>query len=624
MYLDDERLCGIAVSVLSVHAFSPDFAKPYPMKNEAEAIAHLILNGFNRHFRLFRKITAGAKERFENADWKGVQKASSDRITYYEQRVREVIDHLRADRGLKELDETLWQEVKRDYVDLLMFHPQAELAETFYNSVFCNLFDRKYFNNDNIFVETTLVDSIPVPKESVYTSYFPGVEGLRKSIKKILSSFGFSLPFVDMDRDILMIVKAFSRQSDQANHKLHHVRFDILKSAFYRNKAAYIVGRVVTRTGVQPFIIPILHHEGCGLYMDTLITDANQMTVIFGTSRAYFMVETQAPSALVYFLKELLPHRKVAELYSAIGLHKQGKTEFYRELLTHMTNSSDLFQRAPGVKGMVMEVFTLPSFPYVFKVIKDRFPPGKDFSRETVEQRYQLVKKHDRVGRMADTMEYSDVALPADRIDVQLMAELKDSIGSSLEFDGGWVIIKHLYIERRLTPLNIYIRDLDETKLRAAVLDYGIALKDMMAANIFPGDMLLKNFGVTRQGRVVFYDYDEVQYLLDVNFRKIPEPRTLEQEMASEPWYSVGPNDIFPEEFATFVMPQSAMRQMFMHMHPELLDADYWREVQDGIRAGKFADVFPYPESQRFIHEYAAWQNQGVLAESSTIPSSSA
>ncbi|MEJ2677125.1 MAG: bifunctional isocitrate dehydrogenase kinase/phosphatase, partial [Acidihalobacter sp.] len=537
------------------------------MRDQAEIIANTILKGFNRHFRLFQKITAGAKARFETADWKGVQKASADRISYYEERVREVVEHFHGDTGMIELDGPLWQEVKRRYVDLLMFHPQAELAETFYNSVFCKLFDRRYFNNDNIFVETTLAETIPVPKESVYRSYFPGVDGLRNTIRRILSDFGFSLSFVDMDRDILLMVRAFSRQSEQANHKLHHVRFDILKSAFYRNKAAYIVGRVVTRGGVQPFIIPILNREGIGLYMDTLITDANQMTVIFGTSRAYFMVETQAPSALVYFLKELLPHRKVAELYSAIGFHKQGKTEFYRELLTHMTNSSDMFQRAAGVRGMVMEVFTLPSFPYVFKVIKDRFPPGKDFSRAIVERRYQLVKKHDRVGRMADTMEYSDVALPLARIDPVLLGELKQSIASSLEFDGDLLVIKHLYIERRLTPLNIHIKDLDEAAQRDVIFDYGVALKDMMAANIFPGDMLLKNFGVTRQGRVVFYDYDEVQYLLDVNFRKIPKPQTPEQEMSGEPWYSVGPNDIFPEEFVTFIMPQPGMRQMFVGMH---------------------------------------------------------
>jgi isocitrate dehydrogenase kinase/phosphatase len=595
------------------------------MRDQAEIIANTILKGFNRHFRLFQKITAGAKARFETADWKGVQKASADRISYYEERVREVVEHFHGDTGMIELDGPLWQEVKRRYVDLLMFHPQAELAETFYNSVFCKLFDRRYFNNDNIFVETTLAETIPVPKESVYRSYFPGVDGLRNTIRRILSDFGFSLSFVDMDRDILLMVRAFSRQSEQANHKLHHVRFDILKSAFYRNKAAYIVGRVVTRGGVQPFIIPILNREGIGLYMDTLITDANQMTVIFGTSRAYFMVETQAPSALVYFLKELLPHRKVAELYSAIGFHKQGKTEFYRELLTHMTNSSDMFQRAPGVRGMVMEVFTLPSFPYVFKVIKDRFPPGKDFSRAIVERRYQLVKKHDRVGRMADTMEYSDVALPLARIDPVLLGELKQSIASSLEFDGDLLVIKHLYIERRLTPLNIHIKDLDEAAQRDVIFDYGVALKDMMAANIFPGDMLLKNFGVTRQGRVVFYDYDEVQYLLDVNFRKIPKPQTPEQEMSGEPWYSVGPNDIFPEEFVTFIMPQPGMRQMFVGMHAELLDAAYWREVQEGIREGRIADVFPYPQSQRFIHEYALQAEvQEFGGDSSTMPSSSA
>lgn len=572
---------------------------------QAQHIAEVILKGFRRHFSLFQQITAKAKQRFTTADWLGFAEDSADRISFYDQRVQEAIDQLMKELPQHVVDEALWQQVKQHYLNYLGFHPQAELAETFYNSVFCRLFERKYFHNQNIFVESTLnKQKLPAPIASVYDSYFPAQDGLRHCIRKIVASYLFPLRFVDLERDIRLIVQAFRQQSSHGRHPVHQIRFDILKSVFYRNKAAYIVGRVVSPDGQQPFIIPLLLHSHQGqhqLYMDTLITDAQQMTIIFGFSRSYFMVETAVPSALVHFLKELLPHKTLAELYASIGLHKQAKTEFYRELLLHLAASSDKFVAAPGIRGMVMMVFTLPSFPYVFKIIRDRFSDTKAFGRDTVKDRYFLVKKHDRVGRMADTMEYSDVALPKQRFDPALLAELSETIPGSLSIEDDMVVISHLYIERRMIPLNLALETASDAEKARLMQDYGQALKDMIAANIFPGDMLLKNFGVTRHGRVVFYDYDEVQYLLDVNFRKIPHTDNWDDLMASEPWYPVHPGDVFPEQIATFVTPQPQLRNLLLAAHPELTDPDFWREKQQKIRLGIVEDVFPYPETQRFL-----------------------
>jgi len=572
---------------------------------QAQHIAEVILKGFRRHFSLFQQITANAKHRFATADWLGFAKDSSDRISFYDQRVQEAIDQLSKELPQHCLDEPLWQQVKQHYLNYLAFHPQAELAETFYNSVFCRLFERKYFHNQNIFVESTLnKQKLPAPIASVYDSYFPAQDGLRSCIRKIVASFLLPLAFVDLERDIRLLLQAFRQQSSHGRHPVHQIRFDILKSVFYRNKAAYIVGRVVSPDGQQPFIIPLLQHQSTNnnlLYIDTLITDAQQMTIIFGFSRAYFMVETPVPSALIHFLKELLPHKTLAELYASVGLHKQAKTEFYRELLHHLTASNDKFVAAPGIRGMVMMVFTLPSFPYVFKVIRDRFSDTKAFGRDTVKDRYFLVKKHDRVGRMADTMEYSDVALPKNRFTPELLAELMAVIPGSLIIEDELVVISHLYIERRMIPLNLALESASDNEKKRLMQDYGQALKDMIAANIFPGDMLLKNFGVTRHGRVVFYDYDEVQYLLDVNFRKIPHTDNWDDLMASEPWYPVYPGDVFVEQIATFVTPQPQLRELLVKAHPELLDADFWCAKQQNIRAGFVEDVFPYPVSQRFM-----------------------
>jgi isocitrate dehydrogenase kinase/phosphatase len=574
---------------------------------QATEIADLILKGFRRHFGLFQKITALAQQGFAQKNWLELQRISSERISYYDLRVNETLYLLQQKLTGTELNECLWQQVKQQYQQYLLFHPQAELAETFYNSVFCRLYERKYFHNQNIFVESTLSKQrLPAPIASVYESYFPAQYGLKQSIRAIVASFHLQAPFVDLERDIRLLVRTFIGQSTHGHFPVHLVRFDILKSLFFRNKAAYIVGRVVTPDGQQPFIIPLLHDEDQGIYVDTLITDPQQMTIIFGFSRAYFMVEMTVPSALVHFLKELLPHKTLAELYSSVGLHKQGKTEFYRELLTHLEKSTDQFVAAPGIRGMVMMVFTLPSFPYVFKVIRDKFAPTKEFGRDTVKARYLLVKKHDRVGRMADTMEYSDVALPRSRFSTELLEELQQSIAGSMQIEDDLVIIKHLYIERRMLPLNLYLEQASYEQKVKMMADYGQALKDMIAANIFPGDMLLKNFGVTRHGRVIFYDYDEVQYLLDVNFRLIPKTDNYDDMLSNEPWYSVGPGDVFPEQITTYVTAQNDIRQMLIQSHPELMDALYWQQKQQRIRDGIVEDIFPYPQHQRFQSLYPA------------------
>jgi len=573
---------------------------------QAKLVTRIIRQGFKRHYSLFHNSTEQAKEFFEQCNWEALQHIAEKRISFYDKRVTETVKRLREQLGIDSCEEVLWSQVRVLYGQYLAFHPQAELAETYYNSVFSNLFHRRYYTNENIFIESALAKRLPAQKESVYSSYFPSIKGLKNTINDIMTVLNFNAEFVNLDANIKQLINAFRRQSDHSGFETHQLRFDILNSVFYRNKAAYVVGRVVSPRGFQPFVIPILSNRTGQLFLDALITDADQLAIIFSFTRAYFFVDAQVPSALVTFLRELIPHKTLAELYSSIGLYKQGKNEFYRELLNHLHTHDDKFIVSPGIKGMVMTVFTLPNFPYVFKVIKDKFGGTKTLTRDGVKERYLLVKRHDRVGRMADTMEYSRVALPIDRLTDELLEELKTTAPSLLEFDGDRVIINHLYAQRKMIPLNLYIDDAEHDEIEAAIYDYGLALKEMVSANIFPGDMLLKNFGLTRHMRVVFYDYDEVQYLLDMNFRKIPEAMTLEQEMASEPWYHVGPNDVFPEEFITFLSTDPKIRRMFKQMHPELFDVEYWNKAQERLRQGNIDDVFPYPQKQRFIRQAEA------------------
>lgn len=567
-------------------------------------IAKTILTGFDRHFSIFSDITRGARQRFENADWEAQRKSSRERIKFYDIRVKDATRDLNNLFELGEFNDALWFEVKRRYIRLIQDHQQPELAETFYNSVFCALFHRDYFDNDYIFVRSVVSTEFINSDKPSYHVYYPASRGFRTSIRQVLIDGGFELPFENLNRDVRNITQSLIKHTFKRPRRAHlNFQFQVISTVFYRNKAAYIVGKCINADKEIPFSIPVLNNEKGSIYADTIIIGTNGLSRLFEFSYVYFMVDHPVPSSIVGFLQELMPARSKQDLYSAIGLHKQGKTDFYRDFLHHLKHSEDELVIAPGIRGMVMAVFTLPSYPYVFKVIRDYFPPQKKTTRQQVRNTYQLVKQHDRVGRMSDTLEYSHVALPCRRFSSELIDELYETCGSSISEEGEHIVIKHLYIERRMTPLNMAVVRADDKDLDRLMLGYGEAIKELAGANIFPGDLLLKNFGLTGQGqrRVVFYDYDEICYLTECNFRKIPPPRYPEDEMAAEPWFSIGANDIFPEEFITFLFFENRTRQAFLKYHKDLLDADYWVGKQESIKAGVYEDIFPYPQRIRFV-----------------------
>ena len=568
----------------------------------ARTIALVIWQGFNRHFEIFQQITSGARERFEAADWHAVHAASHERIQLYDRRIQETCAAIQALHPEYRNEPEFWRDIKACYRQLLLDHPQPELAETFYTSIFCRQFPRKYYTNEYIFLRSSISTEYIDSEEISYLSYYPSKSGLRQSILNIIQAAGFTLPFENLDRDIRNIFRVLIRQYSTKTERKTYLNYQlsVIRHAFFRNKGAYIVGKVINGRDEIPFALALLNNEKGGLYIDALLLGEKQLSVVFSYSQAYFMIEHEVPSAITSFLQGLMPRRNKSELYSSIGLHKQGKSAFYRDFLHHLKHSSDDFIIAPGIRGMVMMVFTLPSYPYVFKIIKDKFAPQKEFTRQQVEEKYQLVKRHDRVGRMADMLEYSRVALPISRFDPALLQELKETCASSLNFEGDEVVFRLVYLERRMIPLNIYMENANDEQLEHAVRDYGNAIKQLAAANIFPGDFLYKNFGVTQQGRVVFYDYDEITYMTECNFRKIPPPRFPEDEFRSEPWYTVGPFDVFPEEFGTFLLASPKVRKFFLKYHRDLLSVPYWQQKKDNIIKGLYEDVFPYSQDLRF------------------------
>ncbi len=584
-------------------------------------IAKAMMDGFNRHYQLFRTESARAKHRFETADWHGQQRAQRERIEFYDLRVREASTRLEREFKAGEQPMEIWQQVKLHYIGLLVDHRQPELAETFFNSVTTKILHRTHFHNDFIFVRpavsTEYIENGEPEARPTYRSYYPTPASLPAVLVQMVQDFGLLRDFENLERDCGFVVNAMNDRLGGAILRANF-QLQVLSSLFFRNKGAYIVGKLINGFNEFPFALPVLHTgRDDKLAIDAALFGDDELLILFSFARAYFMVDMEIPSAYVQFLRSMMPRKPRNEIYNALGLAKQGKTLFYRDFLHHLRHSTDQFRIAPGIKGMVMLVFDLPSFPYVFKVIKDYYPPQKDTTREQVKGKYQLVKQHDRGGRMADTLEYSEVAFPRQRFDEELILEIEKFAPSQLEIsdrDGDGqteVIIKHVYIERRMIPLNIYLQEafdlgLDKPQARAqverGVIEYGKAIKDLVATNIFPGDMLWKNFGITRHGKVVFYDYDEIEYITDCNFRKVPTPRNEEEEMSGEVWYSVGPKDVFPETFGPFLLGNPLVREVFMKHHADLLEAAFWQGHKDRILAGHVLDVFPYEREKRFMH----------------------
>jgi isocitrate dehydrogenase kinase/phosphatase len=567
-------------------------------------IARTILGGFDKHYRVFREAAIQAKALYERAAWAEMRELARQRIQMYDLRVEEAVAELVERFPQAARDESLWPAIKLAYIGLLHEHRQPECAETFYNSVACAVLHRRHYHNEFIFWRPAVATEHLEGDAPTYACHYPLVDGLRQTLRNIAQSFDLKNPWENPRRDLRNIAHALRRHFPRPARAHPDLQVQVLRTLFFRNKGAYVVGRIINAHREVPFAVPLLQNERGELYADTLLIGEDQLLVLFSFARAYFFVDMEVPAACVSFLRWLMPKKPRAELYMSVGLAKQGKTLFYRDLHYHLKHSTDRFVVAPGIKGMVMLVFTLPSFPYVFKLIRDRFAPPKEIDRETVMQKYQMVKLHDRVGRMADTLEYSRVALPVERFDPTLVEELKAECASLIEFDGDDLVIGHVYIERRMEPLNLHLeecrRNGDDAALRLALREYGQAIKELAGAGIFPGDMLLKNFGVTRHDRVVFYDYDEIQPMEEMSFRRIPPARSYEEELAAEPYWRVGDADVFPEQFDRFLVAEPRARDMFYEFHRDLLEPEFWQAKQALVRSGEQEDVFPYPAEMRF------------------------
>lgn len=573
----------------------------------ASAVAHAadtIHWAFDEHRQLVRAVTRRVQQRFERRDWAGIRQDTVERLGLHSRSVGRVCETLREQLGDRLNDRAVWAGLKEAYTATILGRNDFELAQTFFNSLTRRVFS--HVGVDPAIDFTT--DEFPLPYRGweMASARMYAVRRVDAGVvRKVLEDAGFRVPFKDLDGDAALAAERIEQGLMEQFGTTEIEALDMLRPVFFRNKGAYLVGRARRgrrgqrdETELVPLLLPIVNRNG-HLELDAVLHTEDEASVVFSFARWYFHAEVESPREVIGFLKSILPRKKTAELYISLGYTKHGKTELYRDLMRHIASSDEPFVVSEGQRGLVMAVFDLPSYPFVFKLIKDRFPPQKTATREKVRDKYREVLQHDRVGRLVDFQEYEHLKVPRARFDPGLLEELLRDAAKNVEVQGDAVVIRHVYVERRVTPLDVYLRESDAGVAEAAVLDWGRCIKDLAAANIFPGDVLLKNFGVTRHGRVVFYDYDEVGRLTDYHFRPYPQARHEFEEIASEAWFAVGEGDVFPEELGRFVGLEGERRQAFLGEHADLFAVDFWRRMQERNLDGEIIDFFPYPDERR-------------------------
>ena len=554
-------------------------------------VARAIRHAFEDYNAEFRAITQRGQRRFEEREWKLGQRDAVERIELYDQRIVRCVAGLVGLMGPRIADEVTWGQVRHDFAELIGHCVDAEFYKTFFNSL-----TRKVFNTVgvNTGVEFLLPDLEPTLNGSGPPVVALSVTGpLRDVVDNMLEQFPSHTMLADRPATIRQVAARIEDFVQRQHPEDPLQTIEILGPVFYRAARAFCVGRLQGEHWIAPLVLAFKNVDN-GIVVDAVMTDDSDVRSLFGFSRSYFHVDLPTVGAAVHFLQTIMPEKPIDELYTVLGRAKQGKTERYRRLYNYLTEASDQFVHAEGQKGMVMIVFTLASYDLVFKVIRDRFAFPKTASREDVMERYQFVFRHDRAGRLVDAQEFRRLRFPVSLFDEKLLEELRTEADDSCRIDGDDLIIDHCYIERRLRPLNLFLEEADTIAARRAVIDYGQAIRDLARSNVFPGDLLLKNFGVTRNGRIIFYDYDELCLVTDCTFRDLPKPRYDEDEMRAEPWFYVGSNDVFPEQFVNFLGLPAELRDVFLSYHADLLTADFWRDLKSKHTAERWVEVVPY------------------------------
>ena len=558
---------------------------PAPMKKTHKIIGE--------HFQAFEKsfhqIAHSARQNFVNRDWEAQRRANTARIALHRQKVEEAYQALLNANAIPADENQVLSQLIDRFIDNYTSQAQAILAYGYVDALL-----RKILYRHKDFAQVYTTREYPFQTDNCHELVTIKGKELPLLIHQMLEKTRLGDEVCQRESEDRFILSHFKALANGD----YHYKVNFLPNLFYRNQHAYLLGAFKVGEKQTPFAIAFINPPMEGIMADAVLNKEAEIKRIFAFSRSYLLNETFDPNGVIQFLLQLMPSKTEEQLIINLGYLDAGRHRMLQKLKMHLRRSTQRFDLAPGIPGMVMLVFSLPDYPLVFKLIRDDIKPPKSIRREQVLAKYDFVARHDRAGRLADVQMYDYLVLPLKCFEESLFKELQQQASQSVMVRGDYIVLKQVFIERKMRPLNLFLREAPTEDQEAATLDYGRAIQEMAMINLFPGDLLIKNFGVTREDRVVFYDYDEVCTLQDCEFRKMPQARYEDEIMSAEPWFSVNENDVFPEEFASFTVPKGPLFQLFSEHYGEIFNADFWNHWKQYYASGKVLDLQPYEGSR--------------------------
>lgn len=578
-------------------------------RDEAISIAvRLTLEAFESFNAEFQSITRRAKQTFEDREWSAGRRDAVERLDLYEKSLGVVATRLENVLGDQAKEEPLWSCAKSRFAPLIAQRYDVDRAETFFSSVTRKMLSTVGVNRGVEFFHLHPKATIPTQHESVYRRY-AGDESARSMVARIFNDFHFWVPYENLERDVELVANEVDLHLWPLVGNEKAFAIDVAKAVFFRNKMAYIVGRIVADVHVVPLIIPLVNTEA-GIRVDAVLLSEADANNVFNFAYSYFHVDLDRYDALIYFLRSILPDVDLGELYTSLGYNRHGKTELYRDLHRFVHVSRQQFVIAPGLEGAVMIVFTLPGYGFVFKVIKDqpcflrsKSNTPKEITQTRVREQYAFVSHRDRAGRMVDTQEFENLRFKRKRFTEVLLDEFRLAANRNVTITDEYVILRHLYVQRKVVPLPMYFaRETNPEAIRKVLIDFGYFLKDLAWSGVFPCDLFNAwNYGVMPRGRVVLYDYDDVVPMERVTFREKPVPRTeLEEFAPEEDWIVATQEDFFLDELDRYSGIPSLLKGVFKSVHGDLYTMQFWDGLVAQLRNGEIFDIIPYDRTKRF------------------------
>lgn len=581
------------------------------VRQEAAGAAAIILRAHRGYLAEFDAITAQARETFESRDWGRGARNADHRAGIYRTALDRTWRDVQRQFGDRALDREFWLAAREIYLERVFRDYDSDLALSFFYSTMRIAFGAKdvpvEYDDDGLAARSHVWNPRPV-----WDVYSASERELPQSIRTLLARQGFRTPLAGIENAAEVaaerLLRAWQREIDDGKARDPHPRqLQMLKPVFFRDQEAYLAGKLRASHGELPVVFA-LRNDDRGITLDAVLTGKEDMrNILFISTRSTFHVRTDEYREVLAFLDTLAPERGHPAMCAVLGFTHPARVALNQALRRHLRETGERFAQVPGRTGMAMVVFAPPGFPYVFKVIRDHSPKPGWTGRGRVMDLYRWVHEMNRGRLMLDAWMYRNLHFPRRLFEDNIARELLRSAPHSVLLDGDTLVLRHVYAQRRVRPLNTFFDEVRDGALRVRAVDaLGTFIKDLAAMGFFMGDCygLPFNTGLTHGFNVALFDFDDLGPLERYRFRETPPPPGEQDELlwnseVDGAWFSMAENDVLVDEWERFLGVPPELREYFRQRHGSLFTTEYWRDVQRRVAGGELHYVLPYPAERR-------------------------